>query len=89
MILCVNSSPRTQATEHVLGKTKNLLKDKGLKPEMINLRDKKINFCKHCDYCLDNKECVLEDDMAKINELLEQADGVILATPVYNSGISA
>lgn len=89
MILCVNSSPRKQSTDYVVSETENIVEDKGFETKRIDLRKKQINFCKHCDYCLRENECVQDDDMEEINSSLEDADGIILATPVYNSGVSA
>lgn len=43
----------------------------------------------HCDYCIKNKECKIKDDTQEIHNLLRDAKGIILATPVYNGGISA
>lgn len=89
MILCVNSSPRKQATEYVLTEARNLLEERDLDTKLVNLRDKEIRFCKHCDFCLKEKKCVFDDGMSEIYSALEESEGIILATPVYNSGISA
>jgi multimeric flavodoxin WrbA len=43
----------------------------------------------HCDYCLKNKKCIIEDDMLDVYENLQNADGIILATPVQSGGISS
>ena len=50
---------------------------------------KKISFCKHCDYCLKHKKCVIEDDMPILYSLFKKAHGIIIATPVYYGGVSA
>ncbi|MGE5661912.1 MAG: flavodoxin family protein, partial [Ignavibacteriales bacterium] len=36
-----------------------------------------------------NKACVTQDDMQELYVLLNQAKGLIIATPVYNGGVSA
>jgi len=89
MILCINSSPRRQATEYVSSKAREILESKGYETDILNLRGKRINFCIHCDYCLKEKKCTFDDGMSEIYPALEDAGGIILATPVYNSGISA
>ncbi|KXB06935.1 Fe-S cluster protein [candidate division MSBL1 archaeon SCGC-AAA382A20] len=89
MILCVNSSPRKEATEYVMMKTREILDERGYETYLLNLREKEINFCKHCDFCLEEKECVFDDGMSDVYTALEEARGIVLATPVYNSGISA
>lgn len=89
MILCVNSSPRKQATDYVVSEAEEILEDRGFETKRIDLGSKDINFCKHCDYCLREKECVRKDDMKEINSSLENSEGIVLATPIYNSGVSA
>lgn len=89
MILGICGSPRKQATDYVLRKALEMLGDNGFETEFFTIRGKKIGFCRHCDYCLENKECILKDDMYVLYPLLEKADGIVIATPVYNSGVSA
>ncbi len=66
-----------------------MLGEKGFETRLWTVRGKEVGFCAHCDYCLTNKECVVQDDMQELYVLLTQAKGIILATPVYNGGVSA
>jgi len=88
-IIGVCGSPRKQATEHVLNKALEMLKEAGFETEFFTVRGKKIGFCTHCDHCLKHKECNIKDDMQQLYSLLKQAKGIVIATPVYNGGISA
>jgi multimeric flavodoxin WrbA len=89
MIVGICGSPRRQATEHVLREALNMLENKGFQTEFFTVRGKNIGFCEHCDYCLREKECKLKDDMYTLYPLLRDANGLVIATPVYNGGISA
>jgi multimeric flavodoxin WrbA len=89
MIVGICGSPRKQATEHVLTEALKMLENKGFKTAFFTVRGKNIGFCQHCDYCLKNKECKIKDDMYEVYDLLKDAKGIIIATPVYNGGISA
>jgi multimeric flavodoxin WrbA len=89
MILGICGSPRGQATEHVLREALSMLEKKGFRTEFFTVRGKNIGFCQHCDYCLRKKECKLKDDMYILYPLLRDAEGLVIATPVYNGGISA
>jgi multimeric flavodoxin WrbA len=89
MIVGICGSPRNAATEHILKEALRMLETKGFETEFFTVRNKNIGFCTHCDYCLTNKECILKDDMTKVYSLLNDAEGIIFATPVYNGGISA
>ncbi|MEM0332259.1 MAG: flavodoxin family protein [Archaeoglobaceae archaeon] len=89
MIVGICGSPRKMATEYVLSEALRILEELGFTTEMFTVRGKNINFCQHCDYCLRNKVCRIRDDMFELYELLKNADGIIIATPVYNGGVSA
>ncbi len=89
IIVGICGSPRQQATEHVLKDALMLLEGQGFETRFFTVRGKHINFCTHCDYCLEHKACVFKDDMQEVYALLKEADGIIFATPVYNGGVSA
>ena len=89
MIVGICGSPREQATEHVLKEALRQLESQGFETQFFTVRDKEISLCIHCDYCLRHKECVFKDDMQEVIALLKDAQGVIIATPVYNGGVSA
>ncbi len=88
-VLGICGSPRQQATEHVLAESLLMLQEKGFETKLWTIRGRDIGFCVHCDYCLENKECVLQDDMQDLYVQLTQADGIVIASPVYNGGVSA
>ena len=89
MIIGICGSPRKQATEYVLREALNMLEKLGFETQFFTVRGKKIGFCRHCDYCLKNKECAVKDDMYELYPLLKDAEGIVIATPVYNGGVSA
>jgi multimeric flavodoxin WrbA len=89
MILGICGSPRKMATEHILSEALKMLEEKGFETQMFTVRGKNISPCKHCDYCLKNARCLVEDDMYQLYPLIKEARGLVLATPVYNGGVSA
>ena len=89
MIVGICGSPRKQATEYVLRETLDMLEKMGFKTEFFTVRGKNIGFCTHCDHCLKHKDCMIVDDMSSLYRLLKDSEGIIIATPVYNGGISA
>lgn len=66
-----------------------ILETLGFQTRLWTVRGKDVGYCTHCDYCLVNKQCVLQDDVQELYVLLTEAKGIILATPVYNGGVSA
>ncbi len=89
MIVGICGSPRKQATEYVLREALSMLEKGGFRTEFFTVRSKDIGFCQHCDYCLKSKECKIKDDMYELYPLLREAQGIVIATPVYCGGISA
>ena len=83
------ASPRNNTTEYVLKKALDKLEEHNFETEMFTCKAKDIKPCMHCDYCLENKRCIIDDDMKGVYEGLRNADGIILATPVQSGGISS
>jgi len=89
MILGISGSPRKQATDYVLREALNMLEERNFETEFYSLRGKDISPCRNCDYCIREGECIMKDDMYDIYPLMSDAKGLIMATPVYNGGLSA
>lgn len=89
MILGFCGSPRSGATEYVIKEALRMIEMKGHKTEFYTIKDKEIRYCIHCDYCLQKRGCILNDDMGLLYELLKEAEGIIIGSPVYNGGITA
>ena len=83
------ASPRNNTTEYVLKKALDKLEEHNFETEMFTCKAKDIKPCMHCDYCLENKRCIIDDDMKGVYGGLQNADGIILATPVQSGGINS
>ena len=88
-IFGICASPRNNTTEYVLKNALAKLESHNFETEMFTCMGKEIKPCMHCDYCLENKKCIIEDDMLTVYEGLQGADGIILATPIQSGGISS
>jgi multimeric flavodoxin WrbA len=89
IVVGICGSPREQATDYVLKEALRMLEQRGFETLFFTVRGKRVNFCLHCDYCIEHKECIQKDDMQELCALLKDAKGIVIATPVYNGGISA
>ena len=83
------ASPRNGTTDYVLSEALAKLESHGFETVMFNCHQKDLKPCLHCGYCLENKKCIIMDDMGEVYENLLSADGIILATPVQSGSISA
>ncbi|MBO6110499.1 MAG: flavodoxin family protein [Methanobrevibacter sp.] len=88
-IFGICGSPRVNTTDYVIRNALDKLNNDGFETVLFSCAGKTIKPCMHCDYCLKNKKCIIEDDMLDVYENLQNADGIILATPVQSGGISS
>jgi multimeric flavodoxin WrbA len=89
-VLAIAGSPRRQGNTDLL--LVELLKgavSKGAEVETIVLQNLKFSTCVHCDSCLKEGKCRIQDDMQKIYDKLAEADVIVLASPVQFAGITA
>ncbi len=88
-ILSLLGSPRKGNSEILLTYASNLCKEKGHEVLNINPSHMQISGCVACDACSETGKCVVEDDMNVIYPLLEEADRVIIVSPIFFFGLPA
>ena len=89
-LLAIVGSPRLNGnTDYLTGQALEEAARLGVETEKIILSQHKVEPCLGHDDCASFDTCVLKDDAAWILESLCEADGVILATPVYYYNASA
>jgi multimeric flavodoxin WrbA len=87
-VLGICGSPRDGNTVWVMRKI--LVKHKvDIEPEVIFLKDLKIELCDGCLTCEDTGECVKNDDLQPIYKKLVKCDKLVIGTPVYFDSIPA
>ena len=89
MILAISGSPRQKTTDYVLTQATDYLNDLGYETVQFSVRGREIGFCTHCDHCLSGNGCIIQDNLQELYPLLTEAEAIIMASPVYNGGISA
>jgi len=90
LLLGISGSPRKQGTEYAIEYALNYAAEKySFDTEFWSVRNKKINFCLHCDYCIrEKKGCVNKDDMEDLYSKLEEAKFLLFGTPVFQGNLS-
>ena len=82
LILC--ASPRKKSnTMEVVEECAKTIEENGLKTEIISLRKMKIQSCVACLKCAKTHECKIDDGLNQIIEKIKEAEGFIVASPVY------
>jgi multimeric flavodoxin WrbA len=91
-VIAFNGSARKDGnTAILLNCVLDLLNGKGIETELFQLSGKKINGCKACYKCFENKDqrCSVTNDI--LNECIEkmrEADGIVLGSPTYFADIT-
>ena len=90
-ILGICGSPRgnKSQTKVLAEKVLEAAKTRGAKVEMIDLSEAQMKFCRACEACHEGPDCVHNDDTRQILDKMLAADGIVLATPVYLSQVTA
>ena len=84
------SSPRQDGNSDILlNSAIKGAESNGAVVEKIIIRDLQIAPCNSCGGCWEKGDCVIDDDMQKIYPKLVDADGIIVASPIYFMGVSA
>lgn len=81
-VLVLFGSPRKKYTYEL---TKAFLEglDKDTEVEFIDTTKLNISHCRGCNYCLKEMKCIIKDDMEDIINKIEDADMIVLSSPVY------
>ena len=91
-VLAINGSPRADGnTATALRLVIHALENEGIATELVTIGQKVIRGCLACYQCRErqNQRCAFDGD--EVNALIPkmiEADGILLGTPVYYSGIN-
>lgn len=90
-IVGINTSPRKGSNSRIaLVKALETAKSKGADTVIYDLNDMNIRTCQADNYCVDNNgKCILDDDLQDVYKSIDEAYGVILATPIYMGNVSS
>ena len=90
-VLAINGSPRTDGnTAFALQTAMAALNGEGIETEMITIGQKVVRGCIGCGWCGEKqqKRCVFDDEVNTALPKMIEADGLLLGSPVYYSGIN-
>jgi len=89
-ILALNGSPRKKGnTSRILARLGARCREAGHHWKEIPLSRLTIHACVGCGTCGRTGKCVFRDDMLPLYHDLEQADRIIIASPIYFYGLTA
>ena len=89
-VIGIAGSPRRNGnSERALDSVLKGVEMAGNRIERIVVRDINVSPCNSCGGCHVNGMCVIDDDMQKMYPKFIEADGIIVASPLYFMGVSA
>ena len=89
-VLILNGSPRANGNTAVaLKEMEAVFAAEGIEYETIVVGNKEIRGCVACGGCAGTGKCVFNDIVNEIAEKFEQADGIVVASPVYYASANA
>lgn len=89
-IIAFLGSPRKNGTTaKVMEQVMEGAKSEGAEIITYYLNDPEIKGCQGCFYCRSNESCATKDALQPMYEQLKDADGIIIASPIYFMNISS
>lgn len=83
-VLMINGSPRVGGnTELALAEMEKIFAEEGVECETVRVGNQDIRGCIACGSCKTKGKCVFDDAVNELAPKFEEADGLVVATPVY------
>ena len=89
-VLILNGSPRVNGnTTAALNEMISIFDSEGVETEVVQIGNKDIRGCIACGSCKANGKCVFDDIVNELAPKFENADGLVIASPVYYASANA
>ena len=83
-VLLINGSPRVGGnTSIALGEMEKIFQQEGIQVETVQVGNKAIRGCVACLSCMEKGKCVFDDLVNETAPKFVEADGLVIASPVY------
>ncbi len=89
-VLIINGSPHADGnTSIAIREMKNVFLDNGVEVTTVQVGNKDIRGCVACGHCYETGRCIFDDTVNELAPLFEEADGLVVASPVYYASANA
>lgn len=89
-VLILNGSPRANGnTSLAIKEMEKVFEVSGVEVETVQVGNKDIRGCIACRRCYETGKCVFDDIVNQLAPKFEEADGLVIASPVYYASANA
>ncbi len=88
-VLMINGSPHKEGTTYrALKEIADTLSKNGVESQIINVGNEVVAGCSACRGCMNVGKCVKGDIVNDVIKMMEDADGLVVGSPVYYAGLN-
>lgn len=85
-VLLLNGSPKAKGcTGTALDEMIKIFHEEGIETEFMHIGNKDVRGCISCNSCAETGKCVFDDLVNEVAVKFQEADGLVVGTPVYYS----
>ena len=89
-VLLINGSPKAKGnTAFALAQMAEVFSEQGIDVQTIHVGNQAVRGCIACGACKKAEKCVFDDTVNQTAELFREADGLVVASPVYYASANA
>lgn len=89
-VLILNGSPRINGNTSIgIGEMVKIFNEENIDVEVVQVGTHDIRGCIACGKCAELGKCVFDDLVNKVAESFKDADGLVVASPVYYASANA
>lgn len=89
-VLLINGSPKKNGnTAYALAQMAEVFAQEGIEAEIVQVGNQAIRGCVACGSCHKNGKCVFDDAVNQTAAKFQEADGLVVGSPVYYASANA
>lgn len=89
-VLMINGSPKANGnTAIALREMQQVFEQEGMEVEYVHVGHLPVRSCIACGHCYENGKCVFDDIVNETAKKFEEADGLVVGSPVYYASANA
>ena len=89
-VLIINGSPRANGnTTTAVNEMVKVFEEEGVEVQVVRIGNRDVRGCMACGACAKKGRCVYDDVVNELAPMFEEADGLVVASPVYYASANA